>query len=310
MSYKTMSYKTMPHKTMAHRTKINSKWLWLFGALLLSVPAWGQDMNQPVTQGVLSPPANVRPPGLQNVGIEQRLNQQVPLDLAFRDETGKAVRLADYFGQKPVILNLVYYKCPMLCSQVLIGLTGALKVLKFDVGNQFNVLTVSFNPRETPDLALATKADYLKRYGRAGAAEGWHFLTGPEQSITALTQAVGFEYQYDPKTDQYAHATAIVLLTPDGRVAQYYYGVEFAPKDLRLGLIQASSGKIGNLVDEVLLYCYHYDPAAGRYGAVIARILKLSGIVTILVLGGMVLILSRIGSGPRGKERNRAHRYV
>jgi protein SCO1 len=293
---------------MPHRT--NSKWLWLFGALLLSVPAWGQDMNQPVTQGVLSPPANVRPPGLQNVGIEQRLNQQVPLDLAFRDETGKAVRLADYFGQKPVILNLVYYKCPMLCSQVLIGLTGALKVLKFDVGNQFNVLTVSFNPRETPDLALATKADYLKRYGRAGAAEGWHFLTGPEQSIRALTQAVGFEYQYDPKTDQYAHATAIVLLTPDGRVAQYYYGVEFAPKDLRLGLIQASSGKIGNLVDEVLLYCYHYDPAAGRYGAVIARILKLSGIVTILVLGGMVLILSRIGSGPRGKQRNRAHRYV
>src|ERR1700733_10097420 len=193
---------------MPYRTKLNSKWLWLFGALLLSVPAWGQDMNQPVTQGVLSPPANIRPPGLENVGIEQRLNQQVPLDLAFRDETGKAVRLADYFGQKPVILNLVYYKCPMLCSQVLIGLTGALKVLKFDVGNQFKVLTVSFNPRETPDLALATKADYLKRYGRAGAAEGWHFLTGPEESITALTQAVGFEYQYDPKTDQYAHATA------------------------------------------------------------------------------------------------------
>jgi protein SCO1/2 len=295
---------------MPYRTKINSKWLWLFGALFLSVPAWGQDMNQPVTQGELSPPASVRPPGLQNVGIAQRLNQQVPLDLAFRDETGKAVRLADYFGQKPVILNLVYYKCPMLCSQVLIGLTGALKVLKFDVGNQFNVLTVSFNPRETPDLARATRADYLKRYGRAGAAEGWHFLTGPEESITALTQAVGFQYQYDPNTDQYAHATAIVLLTPDGRVAQYYYGVEFAPKDLRLGLIQAASGKIGNLVDEVLLYCYHYDPAAGRYGAVIARILKLSGIVTILVLGGMVLILSRIGNGPRGKERNRAHRYV
>jgi protein SCO1 len=295
---------------MSHRTTLNSKWLWLFGALLLSVPAWGQDMNQPVTQGVLSPPANIRPPGLENVGIEQRLNQQVPLDLAFRDETGKAVRLADYFGQKPVILNLVYYKCPMLCSQVLIGLTGALKVLKFDVGNQFNVLTVSFNPRETPDLAMATKADYLKRYGRAGAAEGWHFLTGPEESITALTRAVGFEYQYDPKTDQYAHATAIVLLTPDGRVAQYYYGVEFAPKDLRLGLIQAASGKIGNVVDEILLYCYHYDPAAGRYGAVISRILKLSGIVTILVLGGMVWILSRIGSRPRGQERTRAHRYV
>jgi protein SCO1/2 len=282
----------------------------ILGALLLSIPAWGQGMNQAVTQGVLSPPANVRPPGLKNVGIEQRLNQQVPLDLTFRDETGKAVRLADYFGQKPVILNLVYYKCPMLCSQVLIGLTGALKVLKFDVGKQFNVLTVSFNPRETPDVAAATKADYLRRYGRAGAAQGWHFLTGPQESITALTQAVGFQYQYDPKTDQYAHATAIMLLTPDGRVAQYYYGVEFAPKDLRLGLIQASSGKIGNLVDEVWLYCYHYDPAAGKYGVVIARILKLSGIATIVVLGGMVLILFRIGSAPRGKEQNGPHRYV
>ncbi len=296
----------MHHMSM----KTNSKWFPLLGALLLSVSAWGQGMNQPVTQGVLSPPANVRPPGLKNVGIEQRLNQQVPLDLTFRDETGKTVRLADYFGQKPVILNLVYYKCPMLCSQVLTGLTSALKILKFDVGNQFNVVTVSFNPRETPDLAAAAKAEYLKRYGRAGAAAGWHFLTGPQESITALAQAVGFQYQYDPQTDQYAHATAIMLLTPDGRVAQYYYGVEFAPKDLRLGIIQASNGKIGTLVDEVLLYCYHYDPATGKYGAVITRILKLSGIATILLIGGMVLILARIGSAPRGKEQNGAHRYV
>ncbi len=285
-------------------------WLVLAGALLLSLPAWGQGMNRPVTQGVMTPPANIRPPGLKNVGIEQRLNQQVPLDLAFRDETGKTVHLADYFGKKPVILSLVYYKCPMLCSQLLIGLTQALKVLKFDVGDQFNVVTVSFNPKETPDLAAAEKADYMKRYGRPGAAEGWHFLTGSQDSITALTQAVGFQYQYDPKTDQFAHATAIMLLTPDGRVAQYYYGVEFAPKDLRLGLIQASSGKIGNLVDEVLLYCYHYDPAAGRYGAVISRILKLAGLATIVLLGGMVLLLSRMKTMPLGRTRNGAHRHV
>jgi protein SCO1/2 len=257
-----------------------------------------------MTTGVLSPPANVRPPELKNVGIEQRLNQQIPLGLVFRDEGGKTVTLRDYFGQKPVILNLVYYKCPMLCSEVLSGLVSSLKILKFDVGNQYNVLTVSFNPRETPDLAAASKAQYLKRYGRPGAAEGWHFLTGPEESISALTQAVGFQYQYDAQTDQYAHATAIMILTPDGRVAQYYYGVEFAPKDLRLGLIQASSGKIGNLVDEVLLYCYHYDPATGKYGAVITRILKLSGIATIVLIGGMVLILFRLGSGPRGKDHS------
>jgi protein SCO1/2 len=260
-----------------------------------------------MTTGVLSPPANVRPPGLKNVGIEQRLNQQIPLGLVFRDEGGKTVTLRDYFGQKPVILNLVYYQCPMLCSEVLSGLVSSLKILKFDVGNQYNVLTVSFNPHETPDLAAASKAQYLKRYGRPGAAEGWHFLTGPEESISALTQAVGFEYQYDAQTDQYAHATAIMILTPDGRVAQYYYGVEFAPKDLRLGLIQAASGKIGNLVDEVLLYCYHYDPATGKYGAVITRILKLSGIATIVLIGGMVLILFRLGSSPGGEDQNEDH---
>ncbi len=228
----------------------NSKrlsWFLVFGILLLSLPAWGQGM----TQGIMSPPANVRPPGLEHVGIEQRLNAQVPLDLAFRDETGKAVHLSDYFGQKPVILNLVYYKCPMLCSEVMSGLARSLKVIKFDAGNQFNVLSVSFNPSDTPELAAASKAQYMERYGRPSAANGWHFLTGPQESIAALTQAVGFQYQYDPKTGQFAHATAIMVLTPEGRVAQYYYGVEYAPKDLRLGLIQASNHKIGNLVDEV-----------------------------------------------------------
>jgi protein SCO1/2 len=260
--------------------------------LLLSISAFGQGM----TQGIMSPPANVRPPGLKNVGIEQHLNEQIPPGLAFRDETGKPVRLSDYFGKKPMILNLVYYQCPMLCGEVLNGLESALRVLKFDVGKEFDVLTVSFDSRETPELAAAKKAVYLKRYGRAGAADGWHFLTGSQESIDALTKAAGFQYQYDSKTGQFAHATAIMVLTPDGRIAQYYYGVEYPSKDLRLGLVQAADNKIGTVVDQVLLYCYHYDPTTGKYGAIISRVLQLSGLVTILVLGILMAVLFRQGS--------------
>jgi len=265
---------------------------------LMALPCFGQGM----TKGIMSPPANVRPPGLQNVGIEQHLDEQIPADLSFRDETGKPVHLGDYFGKKPMILNLVYYNCPMLCGEVLSGLEGALRVLKFDVGKEFDVLTVSFDPRETPDMATRKKAEFLKRYGRAGAAEGWHFLTGPQESIDALTKAAGFQYQYDPKTGQFAHATAIMILTPEGKIAQYYYGVDYAPKDLRLGLIQASQNKIGTLADQVLLYCYHYDPTTGKYGAIISRVLKLAGIVTLLGLGILMTVLIRLGSGPRGHE--------
>ncbi|HLO05111.1 MAG TPA: SCO family protein [Terriglobales bacterium] len=265
---------------------------------LMALPCFGQGM----TKGIISPPANVRPPGLQNVGIEQHLDEQIPADLSFRDETGKPVRLGDYFGKKPMILNLVYYNCPMLCGEVLSGLEGALRVLKFDAGKEFDVLTVSFDPRETPDMATKKKAEFLKRYGRAGAAEGWHFLTGPQESIDALTKAAGFQYQYDPKTGQFAHATAIMILTPEGKIAQYYYGVDYAPKDLRLGLIQASENKIGTLADQVLLYCYHYDPTTGKYGAIISRVLKLAGIATLLGLGILMTVLIRLGSGPRGHE--------
>jgi protein SCO1/2 len=264
-----------------------------FLAILIALPAFGQGM----TQGIMSPPANVRPPGLKNVGIEQHLDDQIPADLMFRDETGKPVRLGDYFGKKPAILNLVYYQCPMLCNEVLSGLESALRVLKFNVGKEFEVLTVSFDPRETPEMATTKKAEFLKRYGRAGAADGWHFLTGPQESIDALTKAAGFQYQYDPKTGQFAHSTAIMVLTPEGKIAQYYYGVEYAPKDLRLGLIQASQNKIGNLADQVLLYCYHYDPTTGKYGAVIARVLQLSGLATILALGIFMTVLIRLGSG-------------
>ena len=268
----------------------------LFVAILMSLPAFGQGM----TQGMMSPPANVRPPGLKNVGIEQHLDEQIPPDLTFRDETGKSVRLGDYFGKKPVILNLVYYQCPMLCGEVLSGLESALRVLKFDVGKEFDVLTVSFDPRETPDMATKKKGEFLKRYGRPGAAAGWHFLTGPQESIDALTKAAGFQYQYDPKTGQFAHATAIAILTPEGKIAQYYYGVEYAPKDLRLGLIQASENRIGTLADQVLLYCYHYDPTTGKYGAIIARVLQLSGLATVLLLGVLMTVLIRYGRGPDG----------
>jgi protein SCO1 len=281
---------------------LNRARLLLVGAavLALALPGFGQGM----TQGIMSPPANVRPPGLKNVGIEQHLDEQIPADLVFRDETGAAVRLGDYFGRKPMILNLVYYQCPMLCGEVLAGLESALRVLKFDVGKEFEVLTVSFDPHETPEMATKKKAEFLKRYGRAGAAEGWHFLTGPQESIDALTRAAGFQYQYDPRTGQFAHATAIMLLTPEGKIAQYYYGVEFAPKDLRLGLIQASQNKIGTLADQVLLYCYHYDPATGKYGAVVARVLQLSAGATILVLGTLLVVLLRRGpdsSRPSGQ---------
>ncbi len=270
---------------------------------LLATAAWGQRM----TQGIMSPPANVRPPGLKNVGIEQHLDEQVPADLEFRDETGKAVRLGDYFGKRPLILNLVYYQCPMLCSEVLAGLEGSMRALKFDVGKEFDVLTVSFNPRETPEMAAAKKVESLKRYGRAGAAAGWHFLTGPQASIDSLTKVAGFQYEYDPKIGQFAHATAIMVLTPEGKIAQYYYGVEFAPKDLRLGLIEASQNKIGNVVDQVLLYCYHYNPDTGKYGAIVSRILKIAAGTTIFMLGTFLIVMFRMGSVA---ERKRAQRAV
>ncbi|HTA25418.1 MAG TPA: SCO family protein [Terriglobales bacterium] len=271
----------------------------ILGATWLAATAFGQGM----TQGIMSPPANMRPPGLKNVGIEQHLNDQIPPDLVFHDETGQSVRLADYFGKKPLILNLVYYQCPMLCGEVLSGLESALRVLKFDVGKEFDVLTVSFDPKETPQMATAKKAEFLKRYGRPGAAEGWHFLTGPESSIATLTKAAGFDYEYDPKTGQFAHATAIMVLTPEGKIAQYYYGVEFAPKDLRLGLVQASQNKIGSIVDEVLLYCYHYNPDTGKYSAIISRILKIAAGTTIFMLGTFLIVMFRLGSASERKQR-------
>ena len=265
---------------------------WLLILLAFCVSASAQRMSQ----GIMSPPANVRPPGLKNVAIEQKLGEQVPSDLAFRDETGKPVKLGDYFGKKPLILNLVYFRCPMLCPEVLNSLESSLRVLKFDVGKEFEVLTVSFDPGDMPEQASVKKAEILKRYKRAGAEQGWHFLTGQQSSIDELTTAVGFGYQFNAQNQQFAHAATIVVLTPEGKVSQYFYGVDYAPKDLRFSLIQSSGNKIGNVVDQVLLYCYHYDPATGKYGAIISRVLKISGLATMLVIGVLITALSRMGS--------------
>ena len=259
--------------------------------LILAASAFGQGM----TNGIMSPPANVRPPGLKNVGMRQNLNQPIPADLTFTDDLGRTVRLGDYFGKRPIILNLVYFTCPMLCGEVLSGLENSLRMMKFDVGKEFDVITVSFDPRDTPEAAAKKKSDFLRRYKRPGAEQGWHFLVGHQDAIDSLTRAAGFDYEYDPKTRQFAHTAAILILTPEGRVAQYYYGIEYPPKDLRLGLVEAGTGKIGNVVDALLLYCYHYDPEQGKYSATILRVLRLARVATMLFIGTLIFVMIRRG---------------
>jgi protein SCO1/2 len=227
------------------------------------------------------------------VGFDQRLGEGVPLDLAFTDEEGRSVRLRDYFGRKPVVLSLVYYRCPMLCTISLNGLAAALEVLSFVPGQEFEVVTVSFDPEETPVLAAAKKKAYLARYRRPGAHAGWHFLTGSKASVEALTRAVGFRYVWDEATKQFAHPAGVLVLTPEGRISHYLFGVEYAPKDLRLALVDAAGGAIGNPVDQVLLYCYQYDPQTGRYSAAILNLVRLLGALTVVALGGFILVASR-----------------
>jgi protein SCO1 len=244
------------------------------------------------------PSSQVSPPDLANVGIDQRLNQQVPLDLEFKDETGKMVKLGDYFhAGRPVILNLVYYTCPMLCGEELVGEASALGMLKFTPGREYEIVSVSFNPDETPKDAADKKQVYIARINEhldhKTNGDGWHFLTGQQPQIKQLADAVGFHYRRDPSTGQFIHATGLMIVTPAGKIAQYYYGVEFSPKDIRLGLIEATRGNIGNVVDEVLLYCYHYDPKTGRYGAVVTNIMRLAGAATMLVLGGFLIVMFR-----------------
>jgi protein SCO1/2 len=241
-----------------------------------------------------------RPPALRDVGIDQRLNEQAPLDLPFRDETGKLVRLQDYFGHKPVILALVYYQCPMLCTLVLNGLVRAMRTVPFSAGDQFNIVTVSFDPRETPELAAAKKRTYLERYNRPEAEKGWHFLTGDESSVQQLARAVGFRYAFDRATDQWAHATAIMVLTPEGKLARYFYGVEYPARDLRLALVEASRSQIGTPTDQVLLFCFHYDPATGKYGLAIMNVIRAIGVTTALALGVFMLVMFRRERGASG----------
>jgi protein SCO1/2 len=228
---------------------------------------------------------------LENVGIDQKMNEPVPLDLVFRDEAGKEVRLGEYFGKKPVILSLVYFKCPMLCTLVLNGLVRSLRATSFDAGREFEVVTVSFDPRDTPETAATMKRVYMNEYRRPGAEQGWHFLTGDEEAIKRLTEAVGFRYKYDPESGQFAHASGIMVLTPKGRVAQYFYGLEYSARDLRLSLVESAENRIGSTVDQVLLYCFRYDPAKGRYGLAIMKTLRVASVGTVLGLGALIVSL-------------------
>jgi protein SCO1/2 len=265
------------------RTKLAA----LFALMLAASIAQAQFYSEP------KPLAPVgKPKGIEGIAIDQHLNQQLPLDAAFSDENGKAVKLGDYFGEKPVIIVPMYYTCPMLCSEVESGLISALGVLKLTPGKEFNVVSVTMNPNETPQDAMVNKNHFLQRYRRPGA--DWHFLTGPQSSITPVMQALGFHYNYDPETKQYYHATAIMVATPQGKIAQYFYGIEFPPNDLRLALVDSSHEKIGNVADALLLYCFHYDPKTGKYSAQILNILRVMGLVTFGMLAGfMVMSLRR-----------------
>jgi protein SCO1/2 len=238
-------------------------------------------------------PASTRPAPLREVGFDQNLDQHVPLDTPLVDEAGRTVLLGDYFGTRPVVLLFAYYECPMLCTQVINGLASALGVLTLEPGQDFEIITVSFDPRDTPATATAKKAAYMQRYKRPGAGAAWHFLTGEAASIKRLTEAAGFRYVWDEQTQQFAHPSGVMVLTPDGRLARYLFGIEYSPRDLRLGLVEASAGKVGSPVDALLLYCFHYDPMTGRYGLVIMRAIRIAGAATILALGGFIVLMLR-----------------
>jgi protein SCO1 len=265
-------------------------------SLVFSAPAAAQMASAPGASGYKREPGVVSsalPAALRAIGFDQNIDQHVPLDTTFRDEAGRTVRLGDYFGKRPVVMVFAYYDCPMLCTQVINGLSSALGVMSLKPGDDFEIVTVSFNPHDTPASATAKKAVYLERYKRPGAAAGWHFLTGDQREIERLTNAAGFRYAWDADTKQYAHPSGVIVLTPDGRLARYLFGIEYGPRDLRLGIVEASAGKVGTPVDTLLLYCYHYDPMTGRYGLIIMRAMRLAGAATVLALGAFILIMLR-----------------
>jgi protein SCO1 len=271
----------------------------MLAGLTLIVPsgaAFAQTYYAQLPSGDSSAPiqaAGVRPELLKDVALDQKLGDAIPLDLTFRDEHGKPVVLRSFFGTKPVILTLVYYQCPMLCTQVLNALTRSVREISLNMGDDYEIVTVSIDPTERPVLAAAKHELYAGMYERPGAVTGWHFLTGDESQIKPLAAAVGFRYAYDPASQQFAHPSGIMVLTPDGKLARYFYGITYPARDLRLGLVEASAGKIGTPVDQILLYCYHYDPATGKYGLLISRVIQISGGLTILALGIFVAILFR-----------------
>ena len=256
--------------------------------LALSIAAAAQTIPEGVGKASSGLPAQ-----LLNVGFEPQLNSALPLDVSFRDESGRDVQLREYFGRKPVVLALVYYGCPMLCNQVEMGVVGSLKMLSFNPGRDYEVIFVSFDTRETPDMAAKKKAAALSRFGRPETAAGWHFLTGKEEAVHAVAGAANFRYSFDEKHNLFAHASGIMLLTPDGRISRYFYGVEYPSRDVRLGLVDASAGKIGTPIDHLLLYCFQYNPETARYSATVLRIVRLCGVLTIFTIVVGILIFRR-----------------
>jgi len=241
----------------------------------------------------VGPSAATMPAPLQNVGFEPPLNGQMPLDLHFSDETGRDVQLREFFGHKPVVLAFVYYSCPMLCDQIQMGVVGTLRMLSFNPGRDYEVVFVSFDSRDKPEVDARKKQQDLEHFRRPETASGWHFLTGSQESIAAATKAANFRFRFDEKSNTFAHASGVLVLTPDGRISRYFYGIEYPGRDMRLGLVDASAGKIGSPIDHVLLFCYHYDPSTGKYSASILRIIRLGGILTILCIVGGIWIFRR-----------------
>jgi protein SCO1 len=237
--------------------------------------------------------ASAIPAPLREIGFDQRIGRRLPLDTSVRREDGHVALLGEYFGTRPIVLVFAYYSCPMLCTQVVNGLASAVGVLSLEPGRDFDVVVISFDPRDTPAAAAAKKAAYLERYRQRGAAEGSHFLTADPASIDRLTKAAGFRYVWDARTNQFAHPTGVVVLTPDGRLARYLFGIDYGPRDLRLALVEASAGRVGTAVDSLLLYCYHYDPTTGRYGLVVMRALRIAGVATVLTLAALIAMLIR-----------------
>ena len=266
-------------------------------AVLAGAMAFGSGVVWAQGGGGLQPqagiPSNQMPGALQDVEFVQRLNEELPLDLRFVDEDGRDVALREYFSRRPVVLAFVYYECPMLCSQVLNGITSALSALDERAGSDFEVVTVSFDPRDTAAAAAAKKKAYVDRYNRDGSEQGFHFLTGSEASVRALADAAGFKYAWDDETQQFAHASGFVVATPSGRLSRYFFGIEYAPRDLKFALIESSAGRVGSLVDQVLLYCYHYDPKTGSYSFVAMKAVQMGGAFTLLALAGFVVVAIR-----------------